>query len=355
MVELTLDETKLEAFIERFVGDAAAAAHAATVVLGDTLGLFRALAEDGPLTADELAARTGCHPRLIKEWINAQAASEYCIYDPATDRYSLTPEQAACLADQDSPTFLIGNMRIVNALHKDEEGVRSAFTGDKGFGWHEHHDDLFVAMASATSADYAAGLVPEWIPALDGVEAKLVSGVRVADVGCGHGGPTIMLALAYPASTFHGFDYHAESIEAARKAAAEARVGDRVTFEVAPADSFPGDGYDLICTFDAFHDMGDPVGVARHIREALALDGTWMITELNAGDRVEDNVDPFGRLLYSASTFVCVPNALSQGSSRALGAAAGEAALHEVATEAGFSRFRRAAEGPFNLIIDARP
>ncbi|MBA3628571.1 MAG: methyltransferase domain-containing protein [Actinobacteria bacterium] len=355
MAELTLDETKLEAFIERFIGDAAATAHAATVVLGDKLGLFRALAEGGPLTADELAARSRCHPRLIKEWVNAQAASEYCIYDPATDRYSLTPEQTACLADPDSPTFLVGNTRIVNTLHKDEEGVRNAFTGDEGFGWHEHHDDLFAAMASASSADYAAGLVPEWIPALNGVEAKLLSGACVADVGCGHGGPTIMLALAYPASTFHGFDYHAESIEAARKAAAEARVSDRVTFEVAVADSFPGEGYDLICTFDAFHDMGNPVAVARHIRSALAPDGTWMITELNAGDRVEENINPFGRFLYSASTFVCVPNALSQGSGPALGAAAGEAALHEVTTEAGFSRFRRAAEAPFNLIIEARP
>jgi 2-polyprenyl-3-methyl-5-hydroxy-6-metoxy-1,4-benzoquinol methylase len=338
MTQSMVDDAKLEAFLDRFVVDMAATAHAATIVLGDRLGLYRALADGGGQTAAELAVRTGCHPRWVQEWLNAQAASEYCDHDPATGRYSLTPEQAACLADEASPAFVVGNVGIVNTLHRDEERVRNAFMGDRGFGWHEHHHDLFADMARTSAVDYVA-LVPRWIPALDGVEDKMRSGARVADVGCGYGGPTITLAQAFPKSTFHGFDYHAESIEAARKAAAEAGVSDRVTFEVARADELPGDGYDLICTFDAFHDMSDPVGVARCIGEALADDGTWLIVELNAGDRLEDNVNPFGRFLFSASTFICVPNGISQGGTRVLGACAGEAALGEVAEEAGFSRF----------------
>ena len=350
-----IDEKKLEAFIERFVGDAAATAHAATVVLGDRLGLFRAMAEGGPQTAAELAARTNCHPRMIQEWVNAQAASEYCNYEPATGRYSLTPEQKAVLADDSEPTYLVGNTGIVSSLHYDIDGVLTAFSGGGSFGWHEHHSDLFVNMARASSADYGAALVPEWIPALDGVEAKLRQGARVADLGCGYGGPTILLAQAYPLSTFHGFDYHGDSIEVARKAAAGAGVSDRVTFEVAYADAFPGTDYDLVCTFDAFHDMGDPVRIARSIRGALAADGAWMLTELNARDRVEENINQFGRFLYSASSLVCVPNALSQSDSWALGAAAGEAELREIATEAGFTSCRLAAEAPFNLILEVRP
>ena len=348
------DEAKLEAFIEKFVGDVAASAHSATVVLGDKLGLFKALADGGPQTSDELAARASCHPRLVEEWLNAQAASEYCLFDPATGRYSLTPEQVAVLADESSPVMLVSNAQLFSALHRDIEGLGDAYRGGRGFGWHEHHGDLFVNMARSSSADYSAFLVPEWIPALEGVEEKLLAGARVADIGCGFGGPTIMLAQAYPASTFHGFDYHVESIEAARKAAAEAGVSERATFEVAPAVSFPGT-YDLVCTFDAFHDMGDPEGIARHIRESLAPDGTWMIAELNVGDSVEENTNPFGRMFYSASSLICVPNAVSQSDSRALGAAAGKAVLKEVTSEAGFSRFRLAAETPFNLILEVRP
>jgi 2-polyprenyl-3-methyl-5-hydroxy-6-metoxy-1,4-benzoquinol methylase len=354
MSQPALDEAKLEAFIERFVGDAAASAHSATVVLGDKLGLFKALAEGGPQTSDELASRAGCHPRLVQEWLNAQAASEYCLYDPATTRYSLTPEQVAVLADDGSPVMLISNMQMVSTLHHDIEGLRSAYSDGHGFGWHEHHGDLFVNMARSSTADYSAFLVSEWIPALKGVEEKLLTGARVADIGCGFGGPTIMLAQAYPKSTFHGFDYHVESIEAARKAAADAGVSERVTFEVVPADSFPGT-YDLVGSFDAFHDMGDPIGVARHIRESLTPEGTWMIAELNAGDSIEENVNPFGRMLYSASSFICVPNAVSQSDSRALGAAVGKAVLEEVTREAGFTRFRLAAETPFNLILEVRP
>lgn len=349
-----LDEAQLEKFIERFVVDAAATAHAATVVLGDKLGLYKALAEGGPQTSQELAARAGCHPRLIQEWVNAQTASGYCVYDPPSGRYHMTPEQTAVLADEGSPVMLISNMQIVNALHRDEEGVRRAYSEGTGFGWHEHYHDLFSNMARSTTADYAAYLVPEWIPALKGVEEKLRAGGRAADVGCGFGGPTIRLAQAFPASTFHGFDYHFESIQAARKAAAQAGVSERVTFEVASAVSFPGT-YDLICTFDAFHDMGGPVAIARHIRESLAPDGTWMITEFNAADSLEDNINPFGRMLYSASSFVCVPNAVSQSDGRVLGAAVGKAALEEVTREAGFTHSRLAAETRFNLILEVRP
>lgn len=354
MNERTLDEARLEDFAERVVGDAAAAAHAATVVLGDKLGLYKALAECGPQTAPELAKRTGCHPRLVQEWANAQFVSEYCDYDRSTGRYSLSPEQVECLATQDSPFFLIGNMQIVSTLHQDEAGVRDAYREGGGFGWHQHHDDLFASMARSSAADYGAYLVSEWIPSLDGVEAKLRGGARVADLGCGYGGPTIMLGEAFPASTFHGFDYHEGSILEARKAAAEAGVSDRVTFEVAAADSFPG-SYDLVCTFDAFHDMGNPVLIAQRIRESLAPGGTWMITELNAADEVEENRHPFGRLLYSASSFVCVPNALSQSDADVLGAAAGKARLEEVVGEAGFTRCRLAAQTPFNLVLEAQP
>ena len=350
-----IDEAKLDGFIDGFMADAAATAHAATVVLGDRLGLYKSLAAGGPQSAQELAARTGFHPRLVEEWLNAQAASEYCEYDPDTARYSLTEEQAACLADESSPTFLLANAGIVSTLHKDEEHVRKAFAGEAQFGWHEHTHDLFTEISRSSSVDLSGLLVPEWIPALEGVEEKLRSGVQVADIGCGYGVPTIMLAQAYEESTFHGFDYHAASIDSARKAAAEAGVSDRATFEVAFADSFPGDDYDLICTFDAFHDMGNPVVVARRVREALAPDGTWLLTELNARDRIEENLNVFGRFFYSASTFICVPNALSQGGTVALGAQAGEAVLREVAVEAGFTRVRRAADSPFNLVLEVRP
>lgn len=350
-----IDEAKLEGFVDRFIGDAAATAHAATVVLGDKLGLYKALAEGGSQTADEVAAQAGCHPRLIEEWLNAQTASGYCEYDPSSRRYRLTPEQAACLADEDSPTFLLANMGIVSTLHRDEERVRKVFKGAGTLGWHEHSHELFAEISRSTAVDLTHLLVPEWIPALDGVEDKLRQGARVADIGCGFGAPTIMLAQAYPASTFHGFDYHKESIDAARKAAAEAGVSDRATFEIAFADAFPGDTYDLICTFDALHDMGDPLGVARHIHDSLAEDGVWMVTELNAGNRVEDNVNVLGRFFYSASSLICVPNALSQGGRLALGAQAGEAALRKIALEAGFSRVRKAAESPFNLVLEVRP
>jgi 2-polyprenyl-3-methyl-5-hydroxy-6-metoxy-1,4-benzoquinol methylase len=348
-----VDQAKLEAFMERFIADAAATAHAATVVLGDKLGLYKMLATGGPQTARELAERTGCHPRLVLEWLRAQVASEYCVYNEKSDRYSLTEEQIECLATEGSPASLIGNVHIVSSFHRDEEGVRRAYSGGPSFGWHEHHGDLFTNMARSSSADYGEYLITEWIPALEGVEAKLRAGARVADVGCGFGGPTIMLAEAFPSSTFHGFDNHEESIDTARKSAAQAGVSDRVTFEVAQASAFPGT-YDLVCTFDAFHDMGDPVGVASHVRKALAPGGTWMIVELNASGDLLDNINPLGRFLYSASSFVCVPNALSQSDTEALGAAAGKEGLEAVVRQAGFTRSAAVAESLFNLVLEVR-
>ena len=350
---MKLDEQKVEDFLERFMGDLAAAAHAATVTVGEKLGLYKAMAE-GPQTPAELATRTGCEARLVEEWVNAQVVSDYCVHDPDTDRYYLTPEQAFCLADDTSPAYVAGQMGIAGALHKDEELVRAAFRGESTFGWHEHHHDLVDGWNQSSRVDYLP-LIPEWVPALSDVEAKLRSGARVADVGCGYGVPTILLAEAFPGSVIAGFDYHSHSIDSARKAAAETGVSDRVTFEVAGGADFPGEGYDLICTFDAIHDMGDPVNVARHIRDSLDPDGTWLIVEPNADDSVEGNRNPLGRLLYAASTFICVPNALSQGRGRPLGAAAGEKRLQAMATEAGFTRFRRAAESPLNLVLEARP
>lgn len=352
---MAVDQHELQAFIERFAADQAAAMHAATVVLGDELGLYRALADGGPQTAAELATRTGCQPRLVREWLNAQTVSGYCEYDPSSGSYWLTLEQAACLADASSPTFLAGGALVVSSVHKDTERLRRAFTEDGGVGWGEHHHDLFTGTERFFGPAYRANLVPNWIPALDGVEDKLRSGARVADVGCGHGATLLLLAQAFPASTFSGFDYHSGSIEAARTAVAESGVSDRVTFEVAGAEDFPGEDYDLVCVFNALHEWGDPVRAASHIRAALAPNGTWMFTEPLAGDHVEDNRSVFGRTFYSVSTLVCTPSALSQGATDALGAQAGEAAIREVVDEAGFSRFRRAAETPAFMVLEARP
>lgn len=350
---MALDQGTLKAFMERYAADQAATMHAATIVLGDQLGLYQALAQGGPQTAGELAAATGCQPRLVREWLGAQVASAYCEHDPSGGRYWLTPEQAACLADTSSPTFLAGGALASSATHKDTELVRRAFTADGGIGWDEHHADLFTGTRRFFEPVYRANLVSSWLPSLHGVEDKLASGARVADIGCGHGASLILMAQAYPASTFAGFDYHAGSIEAARKAATEAGVGDRITFEVAGAEEFGGQGYDLVCVFNALHEWGDPVGAARHIHQALAPDGTWMFTEPRADDELVESVR--ARTFYSVSTFVCTPSALSQGGDEALGAQAGEAELRRVAEDAGFTRFRRATETPTFMVLEARP
>lgn len=348
------------AAVEEFAGkvafDAATTFHAATVLLGDNLGLYKALAEGGPATADELAARTGCDARYLREWANAQIAAGYCDYDAATDRIGLNAAQATVLADDESPAFLGGVFALAAVLFKDEERLnRDAVRTGDGVGWHEHHADLFRGTERLFKPGYVTNLVASWIPALEGVEEKLLKGATVADIGCGHGASTIVLAEAYPNSRITGFDYHPESIEVARKRAAEAGVADRVQFEVAGAADFPGTDYDLVCVFDALHDMGDPVGAASHIRSSLASDGTFLLVEPMSGETVADNINPIGKLFYSAGLFICVPNAKSQGGKEELGPQVPEATWRRLLGDAGFNGFRRAAETPFNRIFEARP
>jgi SAM-dependent methyltransferase len=349
------DADALGEFMGRFVMDMGACAAGANVVVGDRLGLYAALFETQPATPEEVAAEADCEPRYVREWLCGQAAGGYVGYDPQTERFALTPEQAACLVDPASPTYLPGAFQLAVALYADVDKIVHAFRTGEGVGWHQHHHDLFEGTERFFRPGYAANLVDAWIPALDGVEARLLEGGRVADVGCGHGASTIILAQAFPRAEVVGFDYHEASIEAARRAADEAGVGDRVRFEVASAAEFPGEGYDLVCMFDCLHDMGDPAGASAHVLRSLADDGTWLIVEPNAGDRIEDNLNPVGRIFYSASTLICTPASRAQEVGLALGAQAGEARLREVVTSGGFTRFRRATETPFNLVLEARP
>ncbi len=350
-----IDEDKLNQFIHQFVTDLGATVAAAGVVIGDRLGLYKALAGAGPSTPEELAAATGTHQRYVREWLAGQAAGGYASYDPGTQRYSLTPEQAFALADENSPAFVPGAFQLACASIRDEPMITNAFRTGQGVGWHEHNHDVFAGCERFFRPGYAANLVSTWIPALDGVQHKLETGARVADVGCGHGASTVLMAQAYPASTFIGFDYHAESIEQARKRASEAGVAERCQFEVASAKDFPLGGYDLVTTFDCVHDMGDPGTAAARVRAALASDGTWLLGEPAAGDHVEDNLNPVGRAYYGFSTLLCVPNSLSQEGAAALGAQAGESALRNVVTSAGFTRFAVAAQTPLNLVLEVRP
>jgi SAM-dependent methyltransferase len=350
-----VDEEKLREFVGKAVTEMGAGLTAALVVMGDKLGLYKAMAGAGPLGSAELAKRTGCTERYVREWLNAQAAGGYVTYDAATRTYTLPPEQASCLADETSPTFLPGGFQVITAVLKDEHKVTEAFRTGKGVGWHEHDPGLFEGTERFFRPNYAAHLTTEWIPALEGVEDKLREGARVADVGCGHGASTILLGQAYPKSNFIGFDYHEPSISWARKAASRAGVADRVHFEVASSTRYPGTGYDLVAFFDCLHDMGDPVGAAKHVLGTLARDGTWMLVEPFAHDRVEENLNPIGRVFYSASTLICTPASLAQDVGLALGAQAGEVRLREVVTAGGFTHFRRAAETAFNLVLEARP
>jgi SAM-dependent methyltransferase len=351
----SIDQAKLEEFMGRFVGDLGAALSAALVVIGDRLGLYTAMADSGRLTPGELAERTGTDPRYVREWLSNQAAGGYVSYDAEAKRFWLTPEQSLALAQEGSPAFVPGAFQLATALIKDEPTITQAFKTGSGVGWHEHNHDLFSGTERFFRPGYAANLLPSWIPALDGVQAKLVSGARVADVGCGHGASTIIMAQAFPRSQFVGFDYHAPSIEHARKTAADAGLDGRVSFDVAAAKEYPADGYDFVAMFDCLHDMGDPVGASAHVLETLAADGTWMIVEPYAGDRLEDNLNPVGRVFYGASTLVCTPASRDQEVGLALGAQAGEERLREVVTSGGFTRFRRATETPFNLVLEARP
>ena len=352
---MLLDEARLDEFMQRFATDFGAALHASTVVIGDKLGLYRALAQLGPTDAAHLAADTGCDVRLVQEWLDAQYVSGYCHHSSQTAMYWLSPEQAAVLADPSSPAFLVGSMTIAASTAKDEEKVCEAFRTGEGLAWHEHHHDLFHGTERLFKPAYSANLISQWIPSLVGVADKLTNGGTIADLGCGHGASSILLAQAFPEASIAGFDYHHASIDIARKRAAEAGVADRVSFDVATAQDFPGHGYDLVCIFDALHDMGDPPGAARHIRQALAPDGTWLLVEPMAGEHLDDNVNPVGRIFYAASTFICTPAAQAQPGGYALGAQVPEAVLAELVSDGGFTRFRRATETPFNRVFEVRP
>ena len=338
MTANTIDETKAEQFVNQAVGELGATLNAALVVLGDRLGLYKALAGAGPLTPRELAERTDTHERYVREWLNAQAAGGYLTYDDG--RYELPAEHALALTDEDSPLFLPRAFQLMTAAVRDEPRIAEAFRSGVGIS-RSRHDDLF---------GYRSHVARSWIPALDGVEAKLDAGVRVADVSCGDGTSTMVMADAFPLSDFRGFDTDERAVEQAREMAAY-----RARFEVASAGDFPGSGYELVTTFDCLHDLGDPVGAARHIRQALAPDGTWLIVEPFAGDRVEDNLNPVGRVYYAVSTLMCTPASMAQDVGLALGAQAGQSRLHDVVTAAGFTRFRRVAATPFNLVLEARP
>ena len=350
-----IDQTKLDEFMGRFVGDLGAAVSASLVVIGDRLGLYRAMADGDPVSSQQLAQRTGTDPRYVREWLCNQAAGGYVSYDASEDTFSLSPEQSLALAQEGSPAFVPGAFQLATSLTKDDERITRAFRSGEGVGWHEHHHDLFAGTERFFRPGYAANLISSWIPALDGVEQRLAAGAVVADVGCGHGASTILMAEAFPTSEFVGFDYHEASVERARAAAEAAGLSGRVSFAVASAKDYPGGGYELVTMFDCLHDMGDPVGAARHVRRTLADDGTWMVVEPFAGDSLADNLNPVGRVFYGASTLVCTPASRDQEVGLALGAQAGEARLREVVTTGAFTRFRRATETPFNLVLEARP
>ena len=350
-----IDEQRLMSFVFRAVDEVGATLNAALVVMGDKLGLYRAMAGSEPLTPTELAARTGTAERYVEEWLNAQAAGGYVEYDPTSGTYRLPAEHAVALTDESSPAYVPGFFQIALGSVIDSPSITDAARTGAGFGWHEHTPDVHIGCERFFRPGYHANLVGSWLPALDGVVATLERGARVADIGCGHGASTILMAQAFPRSTFVGSDYHQASIATARERADEAGVADRVRFESTAAAAVEGDGFDLVTMFDSLHDMGDPVGAARHVRSILAPGGAWMIVEPAAGDRIEDNLNPVGRAYYGFSTLLCTPSSLSQDVGLALGAQAGEARIRGVVEQAGFSRFRRVAETPFNIVYEAKP
>src|ERR1700690_1486083 len=352
---MSINPDKLNELLGKAVVDFGATFHAALVRVGDKLGLYKALAAGGAQTPGELARRTGTAERYVREWLCNQAAGGYITYDSRAGKFSLSEEQAFALADDNSPAFLPGMFQAALAAVKAQEQVAERFKTGEGLGWHEHHHELFVGTERFFRPGYAANLIAAWIPALEGVDEKLKKGGRVADVGCGLGASTVLMAKHYPKSEFVGFDYHDKSIESAKQRAKDAGVGGRIRFEVAKAKDYPGKDYDFVTFFDCLHDMGDPAGASAHVRSSLKSDGSWMIVEPFAGDKLEDNLNPIGRAFYGASTLLCTPASLSQEVGLALGAQAGEKRLRDVVKSAGFSRFRRATQTPFNLIFEARP
>lgn len=349
------DSERLEKLLGQAVTDMGAAMNGVLIMIGVELGLWSALKDAGPLTAADVAERTKVPTPYVHQWLAAQAAGGLVDYDPGGDTFTLSPEQALVLADENSPVYLVGGHHIVASVYRDRDRIAEALRGGRGFGWHEHDPELFRGTEQFFRPGYRTHLVAEWIPALDGVADKLRAGAEVADIGCGHGVSTILMAQAYPASTIHGFDYHRASVDQATALAVDAGVSDNTVFAAASAKDFPGDGYDLVCFFDCLHDMGDPVGALRHTRETLAPDGTVMLVEPFANDELADNLNPVGRIYYAASTVICTPSSLSQEVAAGLGAQAGEKRLREVAEEAGFTRFRRATQTPFNPVLEARP
>jgi SAM-dependent methyltransferase len=351
---MDVNTDRLNAFMGKMLGDMGATANAALIKIGDRLGLYKTLAAKGPMTAADLAKTTGTNERCVREWLSAQTASGYVDYDPTSRAFSMQPEQAMVFADEDSPVFMGGIGDLMAAMVLDEPKVADAFKSGKGLGWNDRAECLFCGTARFFRTTYKHHLVQEWLPALDGVVKKLERGAKVVDIGCGHGVSTIMMAKAYPNSKFFGFDAHPGSIDTARKAAQAEGLGERVSFAVATAKTFPANGYDLVCFFDCLHDMGDPVGALTHVASTMSKDGTCMLVEPFANDTLEQNLNPVGRLFYAASTMICTPASMAQEVGLALGAQAGEARLREVAKAGGFKQFRRAAETPFNLVLEAR-
>ena len=349
-----LNMDKLNALVGQFVNDLGATVHSGMVVIGERLGLYKALAS-GPMTPAELAAKTQTDERYVREWLSSQAAGGYVSYDEKTKKFSLSEEQAFALANEDSPAYLPGAFQLAWGSLVAVPRIAESFRTGAGMGWHEHDESVFHGCEKFFRPGYAANLMSAWIPALDGVKEKLEAGARVADVGCGKGASTVLMAQAFPKSHFFGFDYHDKSIEGARASAKRQSIADRVTFDVASAKNYPGKDYDFVAVFDCLHDMGDPVGAAKHVRQSLAKDGTWMIVEPFANDDLKDNLNPVGRVYYSFSTLLCTPCSRSQEVGLCLGAQAGEKRIREVVTSAGFTRFRRAAETPFNIVYEALP
>ena len=352
---MPVDPDKLNALAGKFLNDMGAAITGPSILIGEQLGLYKALAEVGPATPEDVATKTGTLERYVREWLAGQAAAGYIEFDPASKRYSMTPEQAYAMTNEDSPLYIPGAFYTVASVYKDQRKIAEAIRTGKGLGWHEHHVDLFTGTKKFFRPGYLANLTSSWLPSLEGVVAKLEKGARVADVGCGLGASTIIMAKAFPKSEFVGFDYHTESIEWARNDAVTAGVSGNLDFEVATATGYRGKDYDLVTFFDCLHDMGDPVGAGRHVRDSLKPDGTWMVVEPFAKEMVAENLTAVGRVFYNASLLICVPASLSQEGARGLGAQASDSALEEVFRAGGFGRVRKAVETPFNRVFEMRP